>query len=403
MADKIPIYGELDCRTEENIIADATQIRYDATKTVKEKIADLETGGTGGVDEITFNNATYDLLQAVCGIADDEVTDVIKLQIDATKKQTLFVSSLTNDAQCAFGLANDNGTILKPTSNFIGNFPMALKCPFVITSYQSAYSSKWIVRYFDSNINGYTTERVEIVSSTATKLPITLGISVTSAGGNVYNWTKDIANKLSYKIVTSKYSDARPIDDVDVVRKTELNGYVPIPDPAPTIWSILVYSPIAKTYTTYPIEVGVRQLTVPYRDTKGNFKVGNLTADDDGQYCANKKFVEDAIAKVNPQTFKTLFGNQNVAGTGNIDLYEHDIQITGTNIDVICTIYSSKNVKIDSLTDLKTVAGDTFIKPCTGVVNGKVAYALTQTSIKLTDGTTQLLTGVTFADNMTTI
>lgn len=216
MADKIPIYGELDCRTEENIIADATQIRYDATKTVKEKIADLETGGTGEVDEITFNNATYDLLQAVCGIADDEVTDVIKLQIDATKKQTLFVSSLTNDAQCAFGLANDNGTILKPTSNFIGNFPMALKCPFVITSYQSAYSSKWIVRYFDSNINGYTTERVEIVSSAATKLPITLGISVTNAGGNVYNWTKDIANKLSYKIVTPKYSDARPMPKFEI-------------------------------------------------------------------------------------------------------------------------------------------------------------------------------------------
>lgn len=194
-----------------------------------------------------------------------------------------------------------------------------------------------------------------------------------------------------------------PIDDVDVVRKTELNGYVPIPDPAPTIWSILVYSPIAKTYITYPMEVSAQRRTVPFRDTKGNFKVGNLTADDDGQYCANKKFVEDAIAKVNPQTFKTLFGNQNVAGTGNIDLYEHDIQITGTNIDVICTIYSSKNVKIDSLTDLKTVAGDTFIKPCTGVVNGKIAYALTQTSIKLTDGTTQLLTGVTFADNMTTI
>ena len=36
MADKIPIYGELDCRTAENIIADATQIRYDATKNVKE-------------------------------------------------------------------------------------------------------------------------------------------------------------------------------------------------------------------------------------------------------------------------------------------------------------------------------------------------------------------------------
>ena len=36
MADKIPVYGELDCRTAENIIADAEQIRYDTTKNVKE-------------------------------------------------------------------------------------------------------------------------------------------------------------------------------------------------------------------------------------------------------------------------------------------------------------------------------------------------------------------------------
>lgn len=101
--------------------------------------------------------------------------------------------------------------------------------------------------------------------------------------------------------------------------------------------------------------------------------------------------------------FKTLFGNQHIVGSGNIDLYEHDLEITGTNVDVLVTIYSSKNTKIDSLTDLKLVCGDTFVKPCSGYVNGKVAYALTQTSIKLVDGTTQLLTGVTYNDNLTTI
>ena len=35
MADKIPVYGELDCRTAENIIADAEQIRYDDSNNVK--------------------------------------------------------------------------------------------------------------------------------------------------------------------------------------------------------------------------------------------------------------------------------------------------------------------------------------------------------------------------------
>lgn len=101
--------------------------------------------------------------------------------------------------------------------------------------------------------------------------------------------------------------------------------------------------------------------------------------------------------------FKTIFGNQHIVGSGNIDLYEHDIQITGTNIDVIFTIYSSKNTKVDSLTDLKTLAGDKFIKSCTGAVNGKIAYAITELTIKLVDGTTQLLTGVTFTDTLTTI
>ena len=90
-------------------------------------------------------------------------------------------------------------------------------------------------------------------------------------------------------------------------------------------------------------------------------------------------------------------------GKGNIDLYEHNVEITGTNIDVLVTIYSSKNTKIDSLQDLKLVCGDTFVKQCSGYVNGKVAYAITQTSIKLVDGTTQLLTGVTYTDNPTTI
>ena len=53
MADKIPVYGELDCRTAENIIADAEQIRYDTTKNVKEKIEELVTGGgDGGVDAL---------------------------------------------------------------------------------------------------------------------------------------------------------------------------------------------------------------------------------------------------------------------------------------------------------------------------------------------------------------
>lgn len=73
------------------------------------------------------------------------------------------------------------------------------------------------------------------------------------------------------------------------------SGLVQIPSPAPTYWAVLVYEPGQKKYTTYPMEINPRRLSVPYRDyDKMNFKVGDLTTDDDGQYCANKKYVDAA-------------------------------------------------------------------------------------------------------------
>lgn len=100
----------------------------------------------------------------------------------------------------------------------------------------------------------------------------------------------------------------------------------------------------------------------------------------------------------------TLFGNKSLLSGGNIDLYEHDVTISGENIDVLVSdIISSNNLSIDSLTDMKTICGDTFSKSCSGVVNGKTAYKITETSIYLTDGTTQVLTGVTFTDQMHTV
>ena len=98
---------------------------------------------------------------------------------------------------------------------------------------------------------------------------------------------------------------------------------------------------------------------------------------------------------------KTLFGNQNIYsadGTGNIDLYAHDITITKGTGKAFLTVYSSKNTNIDSLDDLKTIAGATFTKSCTGYINSKVIVAITETSFLLADGTTEALTGATFVD-----
>ena len=75
------------------------------------------------------------------------------------------------------------------------------------------------------------------------------------------------------------------------------SGCIPKLNPAPDYFSAVIYSPSEKKYTGYQMEVNPILLSMPYRDgEKANFKVGNLTADDDGQYCANKKYVDDAVA-----------------------------------------------------------------------------------------------------------
>lgn len=104
-----------------------------------------------------------------------------------------------------------------------------------------------------------------------------------------------------------------------------------------------------------------------------------------------------------PTSFKTLFGNQHIVGNGNIDIYEHDIVITGTNLKAFLTVYSSKNTKVDSLNDLKLLCGDKFTKSCTGYVDNTTVMAITELKLLKINGTDQLLTGVTFEDTLTTI
>lgn len=62
------------------------------------------------------------------------------------------------------------------------------------------------------------------------------------------------------------------------------------------------------------------------------------------------------------EQLKTLFGNQSLVGTGNIDLYRHEIAYTNINGDIFgySTLYSSKNLQCGSLSDLKTLLGDNF-------------------------------------------
>lgn len=72
---------------------------------------------------------------------------------------------------------------------------------------------------------------------------------------------------------------------------------------------------------------------------------------------------------------KTLFGNQSIYGSGNIDLYRHILWIKNDTIDhqiyITVHVISSSNTPIDSLTDLFSVLNsyrNTWY-PCNGRVN----------------------------------
>ena len=112
MADKIPVYGELDCRTSENIIADAEQIRYDTTKNVKEAMDDkmsnpsnpgtigqvlkktasgsewADESGGGTTDNTVMDNTT---LYSLTNTALQKIETYKKLSINANKHKALYV------------------------------------------------------------------------------------------------------------------------------------------------------------------------------------------------------------------------------------------------------------------------------------------------------------------------
>lgn len=63
---------------------------------------------------------------------------------------------------------------------------------------------------------------------------------------------------------------------------------------------------------------------------------------------------------------KTLFGDKSIYGSGTIDLYRHNIVFTGSgstealSSKIYVSVISSNNLNVDSLTDLKTLLGNSF-------------------------------------------
>lgn len=121
---------------------------------------------------------------------------------------------------------------------------------------------------------------------------------------------------------------------------------------------------------------------------------------------------------------KTLFGNQqSIYGSGNIDLYKHNLIITATATNVsamkaLITFTSSSNTKIDSLTDLYTacskfgeISASGYIKKAGKVCPIYSALCIPGDGIHFIDATLDeatgvpwtALTGITIADQVTTV
>ena len=102
-------------------------------------------------------------------------------------------------------------------------------------------------------------------------------------------------------------------------------------------------------------------------------------------------------------SFKTIFG-KSIVGTGNINLYVHNMTFHLPDGDCYGRWYSSKDLNIDSLTDLKTVFGNTFKLPLFGDVpkSGGVAVMLTETNL-IMDTLTWTYSDFTFVDDVKTV
>lgn len=99
-------------------------------------------------------------------------------------------------------------------------------------------------------------------------------------------------------------------------------------------------------------------------------------------------------------SLKTIFGNQSLVGEGNINLYKHSIKGKSGTSTFYLRLYSSNNLKVNNLADLKTLLGATFEESATGS-NGIIA--ITNEKVLFADGTDASIAGYTITDTVTTI
>lgn len=175
-----------------------------------------------------------------------------------------------------------------------------------------------------------------------------------------------------------------------------------------------------KITATYDTTDGITVFADMQQDYKGGQHVSKVDytvplMPGNGIVIDKKANAEKVVIKIDKGSFKTIFGNQSVVGSGNIDLYLHNIVFKSSDPDKIVKIRfivpSSNNLEVNSLTDLKTLLGNTFTYPVNGAnsTNNQSIYEITETGYKsgtsgyvLYDTVTAYPTG-TWTDNVKTI
>lgn len=130
--------------------------------------------------------------------------------------------------------------------------------------------------------------------------------------------------------------------------------------------------PEGSIYTSYGDENGIP--TISHKDPGGTYKY-NLPTNAGGTHTL-----------LSNNNVKTLF-SKSIVGSGNIDLYRHNICFTSTDQDKMVKIrfivISSKNVNVTSIANLKTLLGNTFTYPVNGATgDNKSIYEITDTGYK---------------------
>lgn len=167
---------------------------------------------------------------------------------------------------------------------------------------------------------------------------------------NTHNASKDENTKeLINKIKALNYDNGN--QNYSIVIYDNANGYV---------WYGEVYG-INKDYNIKLFHI----------DTPDYVYISNLNYSETDDYITTEETGEFNIGSMlTRDNLKTIFGNQSLVGSGNIDLYRHHITANVQDLNIDFVYYSSNSLKIDSLQDLTKVTK--------GVVPGIVGYKDTQ-------------------------